>query len=140
MGSLNAFIDKWRDVPFSWDDNHCLMFLFRGVYAQTGRWLHDIDDLRCKDDRDAARRLTGFMREQGCVEMTDVIDLHMNRSASIPPEGHVVARPGRSRFGVGLACGFVSGCRGVFVDRDGLQFIKLDPRCDVYWNLPNVDI
>lgn len=136
---LSEFFDEWRDEPFSWQNHHCLIFIARACHFQTGRWPVDVTWLQCDTEMTAKRRLAAYREDFGARSIPDILDDYFKRSTCIPPDGSIVAKCSDAGQGTGMACGIVSGDRGVFVDHDGLQFVKLDPLTDLYWNITDDD-
>ena len=138
MGSkISTFLDEWRDEPFSWQTHHCLIFIARAVHHQTDWWFYDVEALECDNQRNALAKLMQFMKEMQFDDIPALLDHYFVRSPGIPPDGSIVLRSGVTDEGCGIACGIVSGDRGVFVDHNGLEFVKLDPSTDLYWKMPD---
>ena len=139
MGTrLDDFVNEWRHEPFSWHDNNCLLFIDRAIEFQTGVWVEDLDKLRMRDVRHATVVMGRWMKEHGASDFYEVLDHFLERSPCIPPDGGIVAHVAETPDGTGIACGIVSGDRGIFVDHTGLRFVHLNPDKDRYWRIPDV--
>lgn len=132
---FNKYIELKSNEPFKWGTNDCIQFTINGLEAQSKPVPEPLRSFVYQSELGALKALRKALSEYEVEDLPSLLDILFERTTILPERGSIVGKRAIKDTTTGYLLGFVDGRHGVFVNKEGLVFLPLDPDNDIYWRI-----